>query len=116
MPASPVKRRLAAIPAADVAGYSRMGQLGRSEEATAAMAELDRLKLGNERYWEVASPYADPAHRAPRRRPAQGWYGRAQREELPSQRDNTRRISGGSVGWLINGCSRARLTITAIAL
>jgi len=72
-----VERRLAAILAAGLVGYSR---LIREDEATT----LATLK--------------------------------AHREELPSQRDKTLRIRGGSAGWLINGYSRARLMITATAL
>ena len=41
------------------------GQLGRAEEARAALAEMQRLQPRNaERQWEIANPYADPAHRA----------------------------------------------------
>jgi hypothetical protein len=41
-----------------------LGQLGRTDEATALRPELQGLKVEDERYWEVISPYADPAHRA----------------------------------------------------
>jgi tetratricopeptide (TPR) repeat protein len=41
------------------------GQLGRTEEARAALTELRRLTPKHAaRLWEVAYPYADPAHRA----------------------------------------------------
>jgi len=72
-----VERRLAAILAAGLVGYSR---LIREDEATTLAT----------------------------------W--KAHREELPSQRDETLRIRGGSAGWLINGYSRARPMITATAL
>jgi Flp pilus assembly protein TadD len=40
------------------------GQLGRAEEARAALAELRRLMPNDaERHWEVTNPYLDPAHR-----------------------------------------------------
>ena len=41
------------------------GQLGRTEEARVALAEMQRLQPENaERRWEIANPYVDPAHRA----------------------------------------------------
>ena len=41
------------------------GQLGRADEAAAALAELRRLMPKDaERRWDAANPYADPAHRA----------------------------------------------------
>jgi TolB-like protein/class 3 adenylate cyclase/tetratricopeptide (TPR) repeat protein len=41
------------------------GQLGRTEEASAALAELRRLMPKDaERLWDITNPYADPAHRA----------------------------------------------------
>jgi tetratricopeptide (TPR) repeat protein len=40
------------------------GQLGRAEEARAALAELRRLMPNDaERHWEVTNPYLDAAHR-----------------------------------------------------
>jgi len=40
------------------------GQLGRTEQARAALAEMQRLQPKNaERQWEIANPYVDPAHR-----------------------------------------------------
>ncbi len=42
-----------------------LGQLGRTEEAKAVLAEMERIKpLDAERHWEITNPYADPAHRA----------------------------------------------------
>jgi hypothetical protein len=42
-----------------------LGQLKRIDEAGAVLAELGRFKpLDAARYWQAASPYADPAHRA----------------------------------------------------
>ncbi len=42
-----------------------LGQLGRTEEAKAVLAEMERIKPADaERHWEITSPYADPAHRA----------------------------------------------------
>lgn len=41
------------------------GQLGRAEEARAALAEMRRLMpKAAERLWDVMNPYLDPAHRA----------------------------------------------------
>jgi adenylate cyclase len=41
------------------------GQLGRAEEAQAALAEMRRLlPKDTERLWETIDPYLDPAHRA----------------------------------------------------
>jgi len=41
------------------------GQLGRAEEARAALAEMQRLQPKNaESLWELTNPYVDPAHRA----------------------------------------------------
>ena len=41
------------------------GQLGRSEEARAALAEMRRLMPeAAERLWDVINPYLDPSHRA----------------------------------------------------
>jgi adenylate cyclase len=41
------------------------GQLGRSEEAQAALADMRRLMpKAAERLWEMMNPYFDPAHRA----------------------------------------------------
>jgi adenylate cyclase len=41
------------------------GQLGRAEEARAALAEMRRLKpKGAEHLWDMVTPYIDPAHRA----------------------------------------------------
>src|SRR5262245_14883668 len=42
-----------------------LGQLERTGEARAVIAELERFKpIDAARYWHAASPYADPAHRA----------------------------------------------------
>jgi adenylate cyclase len=41
------------------------GQLGRLEEARAALAEMRRLQPNNaEHRWEIANPYLDPTHRS----------------------------------------------------
>ena len=41
-----------------------LGQLGRREEAAAALTELEELKaLQPDRHWEVTMPYADHASR-----------------------------------------------------
>ncbi len=41
------------------------GQLGQSEEARVALAEMRRLMPRDaERHWDMTSPYVDPAHRA----------------------------------------------------
>jgi adenylate cyclase len=41
------------------------GQLNRSDDARAALAELNRLMPKDaERHWDVTNPYVDPAHRA----------------------------------------------------
>ena len=40
-----------------------LGQLGRTEEAWAVLAEMEQLKPANaERHWKLTCPYADPAH------------------------------------------------------
>ena len=40
-----------------------LGQLGRTEEAWAVLAEMEQLKRANaERHWKLTCPYADPAH------------------------------------------------------
>ena len=42
-----------------------LGQLERADEARTALAELERFKpIDAARYWQVTSPYADPAHGA----------------------------------------------------
>ena len=42
-----------------------LGQLGRIEEAGAVLAEMARTAPAHaERYWELTTPYANPAHRA----------------------------------------------------
>ena len=42
-----------------------LGQLGRREEAAAALAEIEEIKPPQpERHWEVTMPYADSASRA----------------------------------------------------
>jgi adenylate cyclase len=42
-----------------------LGQLGRSDEARAVRAELEQIKPANaDLYWELTTPYANPAHRA----------------------------------------------------
>jgi len=42
-----------------------LGQLGRTEEAWAVLAEMDQLRpLNVERHWKLTCPYADPAHEA----------------------------------------------------
>jgi hypothetical protein len=58
------------------------------------------------------SPSADIEAGHPLRlfRPRQQW-----RLKLTFQRSSIRRSRGGSTGWLINGYSRAKLTITATA-
>jgi pentatricopeptide repeat protein len=42
-----------------------LGQLGRTDEARAVLAEMERIKPADaKRHWEITNPYADPAHRA----------------------------------------------------
>jgi pentatricopeptide repeat protein len=42
-----------------------LGQLGRTEEAKAVLAEMERIEPADaKRHWEFTTPYADPAHRA----------------------------------------------------
>jgi adenylate cyclase len=42
-----------------------LGQLGRIEEATSVLAELQRNKPADvDHHWEISNPYANPAHRA----------------------------------------------------
>jgi tetratricopeptide (TPR) repeat protein len=42
-----------------------LGQLGRTEEARAVLAEMERIKPTNAKgYWELTNPYADPVHEA----------------------------------------------------
>src|SRR5262245_33253837 len=42
-----------------------LGQLGRTEEARAALSEMERIKPTNAKgYWEFTNPYADPVHEA----------------------------------------------------
>jgi len=40
-----------------------LGQLGRTEEATAVLAEMDQVEPMNvERHWKLTCPYAEPTH------------------------------------------------------
>jgi len=42
-----------------------LGQLGRTEEAQAVLAEMEQLRpVNTERHWKLTCPYADPTHEA----------------------------------------------------
>ena len=74
--------------------------------------DLTHAGFGDARRSSALSPSADIQAGRPLRlfRSRQQW-----RLKLAFQRSSIRRSRGGSTGWLINGYSRAKLTITAIA-
>ena len=42
-----------------------LGQVGRTEEARAVLAEMEGIKPANAKgHWQVSNPYANPAHEA----------------------------------------------------